>query len=473
MNKFAYLVVALLLISAIGLPLFSEVSATTYVGGALNGNATWTASNSPYSLTENLIIYSGETLYIQPGVVVNLRGYQIQVYGGLNVQGTNNNKIFFLSDGFSNSQIVFKSSSSQSSTIDYGVFYSVPITIDGGAPLLTNSYFTGTSSTAVITVTSGVASIVDNVISTSNAQSGIHITTGYVTISGNTISGARAQQGFGIYNTGSTAPITANKITTFYTGIYTNKPCLIEQNIITNNVNDGLVIEGTSGVTIRNNAITHNKCGISRDADIQNNTISRNTYGLWGQTDRSIIKYNNIVDNTIESIHLTESADVTVINNWWGTTDGLTIRKTISDYDSALRPNLGVVTFLPVLVSPAYAPAVVPSVVVPTPPPTPSPTPSPTPQRTVTPSPGSNITFTPTPRPTAVHPTPTYSPYPTYPDSSSQPVQPTDEPGLFNFSITDITTTVVIVVAVSVAIAIIVILSRMQSNKRQDNYVAP
>ena len=123
LNKFTYLVVTLLLISAIGLPLFSEVSATTYVGGALNGNATWTASNSPYSLTENLIIYSGETLYIQPGVVVNLRGYQIQVYGGLNVQGTNSNKIFFLSDVFSNSQIVFKSSSSQSSTIDYGVFY--------------------------------------------------------------------------------------------------------------------------------------------------------------------------------------------------------------------------------------------------------------------------------------------------------------------------------------------------------------
>lgn len=461
LNKFAYLAVTLLLVSAIGLPLFSEVSATTYVGGSLNGNTNWTVSNGPYSLTENLIIYSGETLSIQPGVVVNLRGYQIQVYGGLNAQGTNNNKIYFLSDGFSNSQIVFKSSSYQSCTIDYGVFYSVPITIEGGSPRLSNSYFTGTSFNAVITITSGVATIIDNVISTSNAQHGIHITTGYVTISGNTISGARAQQGFGIYNTGSTAPITANKITNFYSGIYTNKPCVIEQNIITNNINDGIVTEGTSGVIIKNNAINYNKCGISRDADIQNNTIARNTYGLWGQTDNSIIRYNNIVDNTLESIHLTESADVTITNNWWGTTDESTIRNTISDYDAALRPNLGIATFKPFLSSPAYAPAVQPSVVVPTPPPTPS--------ATVTPSPGSNTTYTPTPRPTD-YPNPTYSPYPTYPDYSILPIEPTDEPGLFNFSLTDITTAVVIVIAVSVAITIIVILSRMQSNMQKNSY---
>jgi hypothetical protein len=421
------------------------VSATTYVGNTLSGNTTWTAANSPYSLTADLVIYSGETLHIQPGVVVNLRGYQIQVYGTLDAQGSDSNKIFFLNDGLSSSQITFKSSSN-SCIVDYGVFYSVPITMDGSFSKLSNSYFMGTSSTAVITVNAGDVSIINNIISTQNVQNGIHITAGYVTITGNTISGARAQQGCGIFNTGSTAPITANNITNFYTGIYTNKPGIIEQNIITNNINDGIATEGTSTVTIRHNAITYNKCGISRDANIQNNTISYNTYGLWGQTGSSTIQYNNIVDNNSESIHLTETAaNVNATNNWWGTTNEQSIRQTISDYDPILRPNLGVVAFTPFLTSPAICQTFSQTVIVPTPPPTPT--------ATNEPSPSSNTTNSPS------DPTyPTHSPYQT---NSGQN-------GFGGFTLTDIITAVVIVVAVSVAITIIVVLNRLQSKHRQD-----
>jgi hypothetical protein len=448
----------LLLFFAIVLPLFNVVSATTYVGNTLNGNTVWTVANSPYSLTADLVIYSGETLNIQPGVVVNLRGYQIQVYGALNAQGSNSDKVYFLNNGLSSSQIIFKYSSA-SCIIDYGVFYSVPITIEGSSSKLSNSYFTGTSSTAVITVNAGDVSIMNNVISTQNVQNGIHINAGYVTIVGNTISGARAQQGCGIFNTGSTASITANKIANFYTGIYTNKPCVIEQNIITNNINDGIVAESTSAVTIRHNAITYNMVGVSRDANIQNNTISYNTYGLWGQTSSSTIQFNNIIDNNSESIHLTETAaNVNAISNWWGTTNEQTIRATISDYDPNLRPNLGVVTFTPFLTSPAICQVSPQNVVVPTPPPTPT--------ITNTPSPTLNTTLSP---PQLTDTYPPYTPYP--PDNSDQdnPFTPsTNEPGFGGFTLTDITTAVVIVVAVSVAIAIIVVINRLPSKHRQD-----
>jgi len=448
-----------------GLPLFNGVSATTSVGNTIDGSTTWTVAGSPYALTEDLYIYSGETLTIQPGVVVNLRGYKIQIYGELRAQGTNNNRIHFSGDGFSNSQIIFKPASAQSCAIDYGVFYSVPITIEGGSPRLANGYFTGTASnSAVITVNSGTVSIIDNVISTQNTQDGIQINAGYVTITGNTLSGARAQQGCGIFNTGSTAPITLNKITNFYTGIYTNTPCMIERNTITNNVNDGIVVEGTTDVTIRHNAITYNKCGISGDANIQNNTISHNTYGLWSQTSRSTIQYNNIVDSSVEGIHLTEASDVLATNNWWGTTVESNIRQRISDYDQNLRSNLGVVTFTPFLTTPAYAPALPPAVVVPTPPPAPF--------ATVSPSPGSNLS----PSPDSMDAYPTYAPYSPYPSPTSgdptiiRPVQPTGEPGIGGFGITDIITAVVIVVAVSVAITIILIINRIHSNTQQTHW---
>jgi hypothetical protein len=446
-----------LLIFTIGLPLFSVVSATTYVSSISNGYDTWTVTKSPYSLTSNIIVNPGEVLTIEPGVVVHLNGYQIQVSGLLNAQGTRSDKIFFLSDDLVGSLLVFRASSDPACTVNYGVFYSVSLSITGGSPKLSNNYFTGTPYDAVITITSGgEASLTDNVISTKNAQDGIRINDGYVTITGNTISGAGAQQGCGIYNAGSTAPITANIITNFYTGIYTTKACTIKQNIITNNVNDGIVIQGTSAdVIISANAIAYNFCGISRDANIQNNTISHNTYGLWGQTDRSTIRYNNIVDNTKESMHLTETAaNVNAVDNWWGTTDEATIRQTISDYNPTLRPNLGEVTFTPFLTSPAYAPAI-PSVVVPAPPPTPSTTPTPTPTSQSTPD---------------VYPTVSPSPYPTYmPDPTDPLVSPSNEPEFGGFSLSDITTAVVIVIAVGVAITIIMVLNRLQINKQQDS----
>ncbi|MGD6852954.1 MAG: hypothetical protein ACQCN6_12925, partial [Candidatus Bathyarchaeia archaeon] len=199
----------------------------------------------------------------------------------------------------------------------------------------------------------------------------------------------------------------------------------------------------------------YNYCGISQDANIQNNTITHNTYGLWGQTGVSTIRYNNILDSASENVHLTEpGANVDATYNWWGTTDEASIRLTISDYrfDSAL----GNLTFKPFLNQSANAPAVPASIVVPTPPPTPTASTSPSPTETT------NSTATPTP--TAIIITPTYTPYPyqtsPWPIQTAQPIQPTDEPGFGGFSLTDLTTAAVIVVAVGLAVTIIVVLNR-------------
>ena len=44
--------------------------AQTNVSGALYSNTTWTAANSPYIVTANVIVFDGVQLTIEPGVTV-------------------------------------------------------------------------------------------------------------------------------------------------------------------------------------------------------------------------------------------------------------------------------------------------------------------------------------------------------------------------------------------------------------------
>ena len=228
----------------------------------------------------------------------------------------------------------------------------------------------------------------------------------------------------------------------------------IQNNVIAYNTNDAIVTQ-TATVSILNNAISFNKVGISRDANIQNNTLFHNTYALWGQTSGSKIHYNNILESTTENVHLTETAvNVDATYNWWGTTDEASISQTISDYK--VHSNLGNLTFTPFLSQSADALAVPTSIVVPTPPPTPTTTPV----TTATP-----ITSTTSPTPTPIIVTPSSTPYPSETASSTptitpQPIQSSDNTEFGGFSATDVTTAVVILVAVCVAITIIAVINR-------------
>ena len=73
--------------------------AQTPVNGIINANTTWTLANSPYIVTGNLLVSSGVTLTIEPGVLVKF-GYPLylQVDGTLIAQGTSSHKIIFTSD---------------------------------------------------------------------------------------------------------------------------------------------------------------------------------------------------------------------------------------------------------------------------------------------------------------------------------------------------------------------------------------
>src|SRR5258708_368982 len=46
------------------------LSAQTNVSGGIYSNTTWTLANSPYIVTDTVVVFPGVTLTIQPGVVV-------------------------------------------------------------------------------------------------------------------------------------------------------------------------------------------------------------------------------------------------------------------------------------------------------------------------------------------------------------------------------------------------------------------
>ncbi len=69
----------------------------TPVAGPQSG--TWTAPNSPYQVTGEITIPTGQTLTINPGVEVNFQGhYKFTVNGNLQALGAENDSIYFTTD---------------------------------------------------------------------------------------------------------------------------------------------------------------------------------------------------------------------------------------------------------------------------------------------------------------------------------------------------------------------------------------
>jgi hypothetical protein len=124
---------------------------------------------------------------------------------------------------------------------------------------------------------------------------------------------------------------------------------IIRNNIVANNsvgINGGLTIEG--------NLVVNNQVGIRSGDQIRNNTIANNVLGIDGGF--STLVFNNI-QNNINNIHYTSSADANATYNWWGTTDVAAINQTIYDYKNDFT--LGRVNFVPLLTAPnPFAPSV-------------------------------------------------------------------------------------------------------------------
>ena len=76
----------------------TQVYAQTNVSGFINSNTTWTIAGSPYIVIGNIVLDSGITLTIDPGVIVEFDSAKsLQIEGNLRAIGNNSNRITFTS----------------------------------------------------------------------------------------------------------------------------------------------------------------------------------------------------------------------------------------------------------------------------------------------------------------------------------------------------------------------------------------
>jgi hypothetical protein len=408
--KLWLMVVFLGVIALTGTLQFGAAQRATSVNGAITSNTTWTKANSPYDLTGSVTINEGVTLTIEPGVIINLNLYSLQVNGTLNARGTANDPINF-NGGFPiqagvetmlktdfGSELVFSPTSTRwnpqtqtGSLIEYAVINSV--IVNGGAPKISHS------SLLNIDIFGGGAEISNNIIiggvgvysgptvvSNNTLSQQTHYFLGVIaqrydrnnavvlmgnnvsgTISDNILVGNISQVGVGIgFGTetslrNGTVAVTNNTIGGFggagiaisdgsgSISICGNFIHTCRNGVAINEANE-FESNITASVTVQRNIISNCTHAITttHPATIENNTIEDNSVGL--ETGAPLtVTYNNIQNNT-QSIYLLSQNNVTAINNWWGTTNIHAINQTIYDYknDSAL----GGVTFVPYLALP-------------------------------------------------------------------------------------------------------------------------
>jgi hypothetical protein len=379
-----------LLIVLSGLPLISSVQAGTTVSTSITSDTTWTKDGSPYNVGGYITVASGATLTIDPGVVVNIGVYPLNINGTLVAKGTATDKIVFQRNStysytygqvsFSQYAQAWNEQTGQGCIIENAIFSSVTVSmgasvkisniesdrgmfVNGGSPIITGSRFN---------ITDGL-SVQGNAVITNN------IFVGNV-------------YGQGIYGAGNVT-ISGNRFSKFSTAmqIYSGGNWLITDNTISE-CSTGIQFNSNSKATIQRNLINNNSLGIVGGSSVIDScTITNNRIGVSNPGGTTSIHNCNIVGNTVNSVTAT-TPDIDASNNWWGTTDLWAINQSI--YDKSDDMQWGRVTFVPILSSPSSSAPVIPDGAS---------------NPTYTPQPSTEPTY-PTYTP---QPTPAYTPMPT------------------------------------------------------------
>ncbi|NLF88988.1 hypothetical protein GX563_09230 [Candidatus Bathyarchaeota archaeon] len=463
MKKSALFLIAVLIslsiVSSLG---FQGAIASSSVSGIISSNATWSREAGPWNLTGNVLIENGVTVTVEDGAVVNLNGYYIRVNGTMLVKpgvtintqaqsghievngvfsarGTSANPIHiygaeaytvwiappvYSSIQFSALSTGWNEQSQSGSIIEYSVINSTVITIDTSLKLANNVIDTTIESKndspiiykntikAALSITGGSPTITANTFDGGritfygdNGQENVVISNNVISKPSEVSGGAAGLWFGGSWGGGGHVLVEKNLITDCYYGIQIFSPNFANLN---------------TALTVKDNAIRNNQVGL----------YVSNRYN-------PTVTGNNIVGNVVSVKMVTDysgqSADISIPNNWWGTTSTSAIDQSIYDFNDDF--NLGKVTYTPILTSEntaAYPDSSVPI-----------PSTSPLPTLTPTAEPHSNSTAQPTTQPTQ------------NPTVTSNPTEPTPQVPLSIDWATAVVIALLAVVAVLLAVNIL------------------
>jgi len=306
--------------------------ADTNVSGLIGSDTTWTKAGSPYIVVGSVLVNTGVTLTIEPGVSVKFNSLKVLLVDGtLIARGTSEEKVIFTSSAVLPAAgdwgyILFSNSSTDAtydesgSYIDGSILEYAAVEYAGGAsvsengavrmnqahPFIHNCTISNNKASGIYAYyLSGTLKIADNIISNNISASsggGVYVSGGVVVISYNTISNNTAGGGDG----GGVATC--------------NGTALISNNNINNNSSDdgGGIYVCSANATVSNNIIQYNSASLGggggicvysgSTATIFNNLISNNTASAAngsGNSGGGIGVYRSIA--TISKNHITNN----------------------------------------------------------------------------------------------------------------------------------------------------------------------
>ncbi|MBI4232792.1 hypothetical protein HY605_06185, partial [Candidatus Peregrinibacteria bacterium] len=301
----------------------------TSVSGGIYSTTTWTLSQSPYIVTDNITVFPDVTLTIEPGVIVKFAAAKkINIRGNLVAEGSADKKIIFTSLESTTNKGYWGGLTIENTLGGKGSFKYVEI-FNAGSALSVQCCHSG----GPVTISDSLFS--NNTVAV-NGYAGWKIKIDRTTFENNTSAITNADKEitnsifrkntFGLNST-ERVDVINSTFTENGTAIYAGRGKVINSVISANDIGIKYNYEGPS---LTYNSITNNVTGIILN---QYSSVTNK------------INYNNIHSNTTYNIKHQVSTSVDAKNNYWGTTDTSLIKNGI--YDGLKDQNLGLVSFEP------------------------------------------------------------------------------------------------------------------------------
>jgi len=305
----------------------------TYVEGAITKDTIWTFLDSPFVVSDDVVVYPNATLTIEPGVEVKFGGnFSLTVEGRLLAIGTTENTVKFTSnklepqsgDWKTISFVGIQQSSLTNCVVEYGAN---GISVENGNVAIENSGISYCQHDGIVVI-NGELNIQNCNVSLC-LENGANLQNSDVTVQDSLIT-QNGDAGITITGNGHTTVqgniIVANKDGITLTGNETSG-VNISQNIIGANTEDGVLITAVthSGIIFINNTVSSNKNGLHvstlTNTYIANNSFSYNEVGILYDQGTHMAKFNDIYGN-IMGMNAGLNATVNAQQNYWGDSSG-------------------------------------------------------------------------------------------------------------------------------------------------------